>query len=167
MVSEARTIPRSGRARAQSGAPDARGFRALGWESNHPDDVSSAMRFQGVLPKLLPACLSCRKQGLFDTRMLLRELPDAAWQRMRPRGPSTCAHSGCAGTRATLRVTIIGKFIANCATIEIGEKWITGGEVDKSLHIPCLKPHSAAHFAGFAHEFHRLRSLFNIVLTFA
>ena len=63
------------------------------------------MPHQGVLPKLFPG-MSIRLQDYkLQMKMLLRELPAAAWAGYILGILRLCADSGFAGTRATLRMT--------------------------------------------------------------
>jgi len=80
MVSEARTILRSGSARASR---------------IHPDNLSLTMPRQGVLPRmrhLLP-------QKAFNGKMHGRKLPETAWRSRDSSDPSTCAPAAAPQSR--------------------------------------------------------------------
>ena len=80
-------------------------------ESNHPDKISFAMPHQGILPRHLPEFLLYRCQQMVgDGKYIIRKLPESVSQRTHSRDPSTCTHSGFAGTRAALRMTALNFF---------------------------------------------------------
>src|SRR5262245_44756405 len=66
---------------------------------------------QGVLPRPLPGVPKALSAADSDEEWFLRERLESAWRRTDVRGASTCAHPGCAGTRAPLSMTSSRVFI--------------------------------------------------------
>jgi hypothetical protein len=84
MVSEARTISRSGSGEG---------------ESNHPENASTANAASGNSPQAFSRYVNATARNRLQRKIFLRELPAAAWAGIHSRDASTCAYPASPDSR--------------------------------------------------------------------